>query len=146
MTGLDIIKKFEGCRLKVYPDPATGGKPYTVGYGTTRDERGGEFKLGQVITQEKAEAFLVRDFNEVKDELKKDPGLNKLSENAIDSLVSLCYNIGVRAFKKSKCYKAIIAGDLETVCKEWDWYKANGKFMKGLARRRVAELGLFLEG
>ena len=77
--------------------------------------------------------------------IKKDKNLSKLSENAIDALTSLCYNIGIGAFKRSKCYKAIVANDLETVCKEWDWFKANGKFMKGLARRRIAELGVFLE-
>lgn len=145
MGGLEIIKHFEGCRLKAYPDPATRGKPYTIGYGTTRNAQGGEFKLGETITQEMADAYLVRDFNDCKDELKKDAGLAKLPEPCLDALTSLCYNIGVGAFKRSKCYKAIITGDLETVCKEWNWFKANGKFMKGLARRRIAELGVFLD-
>ena len=145
MTGLDIVKRFEGCRLKAYPDPATGGKPWTIGWGSTRNAQGGEFKRGDTITQEMADGLLIRDFNACKDELKKDKDLSKLSENAIDALASLCYNIGVGAFKRSKCYKAIVAKDLETVCREWDWFKANGKFMKGLARRRIAELGVFLD-
>ncbi|WP_141395346.1 glycoside hydrolase family protein, partial [Enterobacter hormaechei] len=32
-TGVALIKRFEGCRLRAYPDPATGGAPWTIGYG-----------------------------------------------------------------------------------------------------------------
>lgn len=142
MTGLDIVKKFEGLSLSSYRCPAG---VWTIGYGSTRDKNNNPIKPNMKITKEQAEALLIRDFNACKDELKKDKNLSKLSENAIDALTSLCYNIGIGAFKRSKCYKAIVANDLETVCKEWDWFKANGKFMKGLARRRIAELGVFLE-
>ena len=31
-AGLDLIKSFEGLRLNSYPDPATGGDPWTVGH------------------------------------------------------------------------------------------------------------------
>ncbi len=142
MTGFEIVKKFEGLSLSSYRCPAG---VWTIGYGSTRDKNGNPIKPNMKITKEQAEALLIRDFNACKDELKKDKNLSKLSENAIDALTSLCYNIGIGAFKRSKCYKAIVANDLETVCKEWDWFKANGKFMKGLARRRIAELGVFLE-
>lgn len=142
MTGLDIVKKFEGFSTTAYKCPAG---IWTIGYGSTRNKNGNPIKKGDTITKSEAEALLIRDFNACKDELKKDKNLSKLSENAIDALTSLCYNIGIGAFKRSKCYKAIVANDLETVCKEWDWFKANGKFMKGLARRRIAELGVFLE-
>ena len=142
MTGLDIVKKYEGYNNIAYRCPAG---VWTIGYGSTRNKDGNPIKKGDTITKEQAEALLIRDFNACKDELRKDKNLSKLSENAIDGLTSLCYNIGIGAFKRSKCYKAIVANDLETVCKEWDWFKANGKFMKGLARRRIAELGVFLD-
>ncbi|MCQ2608551.1 MAG: lysozyme [Bacteroidales bacterium] len=143
-VAYDLIKKFEGCSLKAYPDPATGGTPWTIGYGSTMDKNGKPFKKGDIITQSEAEALLVRDINKIQNELQKDAKLAKLSENAIDAIISLCYNVGIGSFKRSKCYKAIIENDLETVCRQWDWFKANGKFMKGLARRRIAELGEFL--
>lgn len=143
-VAYDLIKKFEGCSLKAYPDPATGGTPWTIGYGSTMDKNGKPFKKGDIITQSEAEALLVRDINKIQNELQKDTKLAKLSENAIDAIISLCYNVGIGSFKRSKCYKAIIENDLETVCRQWDWFKANGKFMKGLARRRIAELGEFL--
>lgn len=148
MTGLDIVKKFEGCKLKAYPDPETGEKPYTIGYGTTRNAQGGEFKLGDIITQEKAEAFLIRDFNACKDELKKDPNMAKLPERCLDAITSLCYNIkgGFGAFKKSKCYAAIIAHNVAEVYHQWDWGVSQKGVELGLARRRAVELAEFLEG
>lgn len=33
--GIALIKQFEGCRLNAYPDPATGGDPWTIGIGHT---------------------------------------------------------------------------------------------------------------
>ncbi|HID1023608.1 TPA: glycoside hydrolase family protein, partial [Klebsiella michiganensis] len=34
-NGIALIKRFEGCRLTAYPDPGTGGAPWTIGYGWT---------------------------------------------------------------------------------------------------------------
>lgn len=34
--ALQLIKEFEGCHLSAYPDPLSGGEPWTIGYGTTR--------------------------------------------------------------------------------------------------------------
>lgn len=145
MTGLDIVKKFEGCQLKAYPDPATGGKPYTIGYGCTFDEDGELWHLGDMITQDKAEALLIRDFNEAKEKLCQDNDIAKLPVECIDVLTSLVYNIGISAFMKSKCCAAIKAKDLKTMYANWDWISAAGKPMRGLAVRRATELAEFLE-
>ena len=53
-AGLDLIKKFEGLRLAAYPDPATGGEPWTIGYGHT----GPEVHRGLTWTHDQAEAAL----------------------------------------------------------------------------------------
>ena len=37
-AGLNLIKRFEGCRLKAYPDPGSRGAPWTIGYGHTGAE------------------------------------------------------------------------------------------------------------
>lgn len=147
MGGLEIIKHFEGCRLKAYPDPATRGKPYTIGYGTTRNAQGGEFKLGETITQEMADTYLVRDFNAEKDIIRKDPNMAKLPERCLDALTSLCYNIkgGFGAFKKSKCYAGIVAKNVADVFHNWDWGVSQKGVELGLARRRAVELAEFLE-
>ena len=147
MTGLEIIKKFEGCRLKAYADPATGGKPITIGYGTTRNANGGEFKLGESITQEKADAYLTRDFNAEKAVIMKDLNMAKLPERCIDALTSLCYNIkgGFASCKKSKCYAGIVAHSVTDLFHNWDWGVSQKGVELGLARRRAMELAEFLE-
>jgi hypothetical protein len=35
-AGIDLIKEFEGCELEAYPDPGTGGVPWTIGWGLCR--------------------------------------------------------------------------------------------------------------
>ena len=52
-AGLDAIKRHEGLRLAAYPDPASGGDPWTIGYGHTRD-----VERGQTTTAAQAEQFL----------------------------------------------------------------------------------------
>lgn len=38
--GITLIKEFEGCSLTAYPDPGTGGDPWTIGYGWTHSVDG----------------------------------------------------------------------------------------------------------
>ena len=54
--GLELIKHFEGCSLEAYPDPGTGGVPWTIGYGSTVG-----VSKGMVITQEEAELMLLEE-------------------------------------------------------------------------------------
>jgi len=44
MMGIKLIKEFEGCHLKAYPDPLTGGLPITIGWGSTRKKDGSPFR------------------------------------------------------------------------------------------------------
>lgn len=52
------MKEFEGCRLTAYPEPETGGGPWTTGWGSTRDSHRRPFKEGDRISQEDADALL----------------------------------------------------------------------------------------
>lgn len=137
--AIDLIKKYEGLSLKAYKCPAS---VWTVGYGTTVYPDGTPVKMGDTVTKEKAEALLL-DYviNKIMPNIR-DLGLTSNQESAVCSLV---YNIGWPAFSKSKCYKAIKNKDWETVYKEWEWCKANGKFLNGLAKRRAEELYLFFQ-
>ena len=56
-AGFDLIRNFEGLRLKAYPDPGTGGDPWTVGYGHT----GKDVTPGLVITNDRADELLAAD-------------------------------------------------------------------------------------
>ena len=49
--------------LKAYPDPGTGGDPWTIGYGHT----GPDVRPGTQITQSGAEELLVQDLKRFED-------------------------------------------------------------------------------
>lgn len=135
----EIIKKYEGFSAKAYKCPAS---VCTIGYGNTTWADGTPVKMGQTITKEKAEALL-NDYL-IKNVRPKIADL-KLKKNQQEALESLIYNVGWTSFSRSKCYKAIKNKDWETVFKNWDWVKCNGKFLLGLAKRRSEELSLFFK-
>jgi len=138
---LYLIKKHEECRLTAYPDPATGGKPFTIGWGTTFYPDGSRVKKGDKITQQQADNLLQWYCVE---HIKLPKG--QFTVNQKIALYSVIYNTGLANFNRSKCKKAIESQDWETAFKEWNWIKANGKKLKGLVRRRNDEKTLFFEG
>ena len=141
----DLIRKYEGCILKAYPDPATGGLPVTVGWGSTKKPDGSNFALGEEISQDLADALLC-DYIQKNIEPVFDKIPYKLTPDQKCALASLIYNIGVPAFTRSNLFKAICNKDIEGIFKNWDWIKGNGKVMKGLVKRRAEELHFFLKG
>jgi Phage-related lysozyme (muraminidase) len=56
--GIEMIKRFESCELVAYPDPGTGGDPWTIGWGNTRWDDGRPVKKGDVITARGADDLL----------------------------------------------------------------------------------------
>lgn len=135
----DLIKKWEGCKLTAYKCPA--GK-WTIGYGNTTYEDGSSVKEGDKITQARAEQMLISYLEkEVYWHLER----IGLSDSQISAVSSLIYNVGWGSFSRSKCWKAMKEKDWEGVITNWTWYRANGKFLKGLAKRRIDELGVFFK-
>lgn len=138
--GIAVMHFYERCVLTAYPDPATGGKPWTIGWGDT----GPDVVPGLTITQAEADARfskrLVREFEPaVNTEVHRD-----LEQRQFDALVSLTYNIGVRNFRNSTLLRKLNAGDIEGASAQFlVWDKAAGKTMLGLKRRRVSERALF---
>ena len=49
-VALPLVKEFEGCRLTAYPDPESGGEPWTIGWSTTTDYDGSPVKAGDTIS------------------------------------------------------------------------------------------------
>lgn len=133
-----LIKKYEGFSSKPYLCPA--GVP-TIGYGTTHYSDGTPVTMkDKPITKETAEALLLHYvMNEIYPHIQD----LTLSSAQKEALVSLIYNIGWPAFSKSKCYKAIKAGDMCTAYQEWTWVKGGGKVLLGLVKRRAEEKYLF---
>lgn len=141
--GIALIKKFEGLRLKAYPDPATGGEPWTIGYGTTSSAGVGKIKRGMSITEPQAESMLIRSLASY--ELAVMHALNKPpAQHQFDALVSFAYNVGVTNMSRSSVVKYLNAGMVEKAAAAFLlWNKAAGRVMPGLTRRRAAERDLF---
>lgn len=136
----DLIKRFEGCKLTAYPDPATGGDPWTIGVGHT----GPEVRPGMTISQAIADAYLVKDAEHAADAVRRLVTV-PLKQQQFDALVSLVFNIGSGAFGKSTLLRKLNSGDyLDASLEILRWDKAANKVMPGLTRRRAAEQSLFL--
>lgn len=138
--GLALIKSFESCRLTAYPDPGTGGEPFTVGWGHT----GPEVFKGMIIPRDQADAWLAEDV--AKFERCVERALTvKVTDNQFSACVSLAYNIGCVAFQRSTLVRLMNQGDEDKAADEFlKWNKSGGQVMRGLTRRREAERSLFL--
>lgn len=135
--AIAMIKCFESCKLEAYPDPANpGGLPITIGWGHT----GPSITLGKKIDQATADSLLATDATYAAFALS---GL-KLNQNQYDALVSLVFNIGAGAFKRSTLYRLLKTGNYVAASKEFPkWTHAGGQVNKGLLKRRLAEQTLF---
>jgi len=133
---IELIKKFEGLRLKAYLD---GGGVATIGYGTTKG-----VKLGDTCTQEQADEWLQRDAQEsitAIDRLVTVP----LTSGQKDALTSFIYNVGIHAFETSTMLKLLNAGDYAGAAGQFDrWTHDNGKVVQGLVNRRAEEKAIFI--
>jgi lysozyme len=143
-AGIKLIKEFEGCHLKAYYDPLTGGLPITIGWGSTRRKDGSRFMIGNIITQEEADDLLYFQLRrEFLPALQKIPYWNEMNENQQGALLSFSYNLGA-GFYGSPNFNTITR-----VLKEKKWsevpkalelYRNPGTNVeKGLLRRRIAE-------
>lgn len=134
--GIELIKKFEGCKLTAYRDSV--GIP-TIGIGHTRG-----VKMGMKITLQQAEDFLRDDLAYCEKTLN---GIGVVfTQNEYDALCSWVFNLGVGSFTKSTMYKRIVArADKESITDEMvKWVYAGGRSLLGLKRRRVDEANMYL--
>lgn len=146
--GISLIKRFEGCAKKradglveAYPDPGTGGKPWTIGWGAT----GAGITRGTVWTQEQCDARLEADLVRYADDVAAAIGDAPTTQNQFDALVSFHYNTG--AIARATLTRKHCAGDFDGTAQEFArWKKAGGKVLKGLTNRRAAEAELYRSG
>lgn len=86
------LKRDEGLRLRAYPDPLTGGAPWTIGYGHT----GPEVVPGLVWTKEQCERALVCDIEEHNAKLARHlPWVARLDPARRRVLQNMAFNLGV---------------------------------------------------
>lgn len=142
--GIALIKQFEGCKLTAYPDPGTGGAPWTIGYGWTQPVDGKPVRPGMTIDQTTADRLLKTGLVSYENDVSRLVKV-KLSQGQFDALVSFTYNLGSRSLSTSTLLSKLNAGDYAGAADEFPrWNKAGGKVLNGLTRRREAERALFL--
>jgi GH24 family phage-related lysozyme (muramidase) len=149
--GIALIKRFEGCArlradglIEAYPDPGSGGEPWTIGWGATGRDRfsGGRIGPGTVWTQDQCDARLAEDLQRCAAEVSAAIGPAPTSQRQFDALVSFHYNTG--AIARATLTAKHVAGDFAGAAQEFArWNRAGGKVMKGLVRRRDAEAALY---
>jgi lysozyme len=140
--GLDLIKSFEGLRLKPY---LCSAKVPTIGYGNTFYENKTKVTLkDSAITEQRAIELLLwslRGFERHVDSYCVDT----ITQNQFDALVSFCYNVGPANLKSSTLLKKVNANPNDpTIRAEFlRWNRAGGRPLAGLTRRRTAEADLY---
>lgn len=136
--AIELIKEFEGCELTGYLDIV--GVP-TIGYGHT----GPEVKAGATITELQADLYLAGDAQTAARKLAgvvKSDVLAELSDGQYGALVSFVFNLG--ANKSWTIWKVLNARQFEQVpVQMMRFVYAGGKKVKGLVRRRTAEVALW---
>lgn len=134
-AGIDLIKRFEGCRLVAYLD-AVG--VWTIGYGSTVD-----VAPGMQITMAQAEDRLRRDLEDA-ERAVNDLVTAPITQAQFDSLVSWTYNLGRGNLQKSTLLRHLNAGKYADAGYEFSkWDKAGGHVLAGLTARRRAEQRMF---
>lgn len=138
--GIDLIKRFEGLRLKAYK-PVKTEKYYTIGYG----HYGADVTANMVITEQKAEELLRQDLNKFEQGVTVATLSAGLKPQQFDALVSFAYNVGLTNFKNSTLLKYVKqnADDLRIKNEFLKWKYAGGKVLEGLVKRRQAEAGMY---
>lgn len=135
----NLIRSKEGLSLRAYPDPGTGGDPWTIGYGHT----GPEVHPGMTITRQEADDLLRQDAERVSAQVQN-LVMAPLTQNEFDALVCFVYNVGVSNFAKSTMLRKLNQQDYDGAANEFDrWTRAAGHVLPGLVARRQEEKELF---
>jgi lysozyme len=139
-----IIAIFEGKKLKAYQDQAG---IWTIGYGSTYNiDENRKIKKGDTITEATALRWLKTITANLQADIKKLVTV-PVTQNQLDSLTSLAYNIGPTAFQNSTLLKILNAGKpkIEVADQFLRWNIVKGVVNQGLVNRRSKERELFLK-
>lgn len=139
--GVDLVTRFEGCSLSAYRCAAS---VWTIGLGTTRYPRGVRVKgIDPNCTREEAEQWLHYTLERCEHRVINycKVYLNPYQRAALASFV---YNLGSGAFYASTLRRRINSGDWDDVPYQMSrWNKGGGRVLRGLVRRRAAEIELW---
>jgi lysozyme len=137
-AGVAMIEKFEGLKLRAYRDVAG---VFTIGYGhIPATER-------QMITQFDADRLLDADISDT--ERTVNEVIGTATDGQFAAMVSLCFNIGNRAFLTSSVLREHKLGNFSAAGAAfllWDKAHVDGKLVTvvGLLNRRETEKAMYL--
>ncbi|MEB3169900.1 MAG: C39 family peptidase [Synechococcaceae cyanobacterium] len=149
-TAVQLIAEFEGFVDHAYPDPASGGEPWTIGYGFTRLD-GRPVQPGDTISKAEADAQLLSGVQSCARQLGSSiPYWNAMAEDQRCALLSFAWNLG----------EGFYGGDgfdtISRCLREKDWQGVPAALLlycdpgtavsAGLLRRRQAEAALWKQG
>ena len=138
-AGIDLIRRFEGCKLKPYLCPAgywTVGYGHVIGNGKTKPEK-------QLYTQEEVNELLRTDLVRFEQGVLRYCPVH-LTQFEFDSLVSFSFNLGLGVLQRSTLRRKILRQDKQAAARNILKYnRAGGQVLKGLTRRREAEYRMF---
>ncbi|MDG2534258.1 lysozyme [Sphingomonas sp. HITSZ_GF] len=145
-----LVQQFEGCARKqpdgsfaAYPDPGTGGAPWTIGWGST----GPGINPGLVWTQAQCDARLEQDVTSFAAQVSTAIGDAPTSQNQFDAMVDFAYNLGIANLEGSTLLRLHKAGNYAGAAAQFPlWDRAAGKVLPGLQKRRAAEQALYARG
>jgi len=142
--AVELIRKYEGFNEKAYPDPMTGGAPFTFGFGSQYYPDGSPVLKNHCCTEQKALEYLLHEL-EIIDSLLEKENI-KLDYCMNQALISFIHSIGWEPFRYSE-----ILDDIEN--EEWSdvvecmlqWiFDGENKATGSLLKRRKEEIDLFL--
>jgi lysozyme len=145
--GKALIKRFEACRLTAYPDPKTGGAPWTCGWGST----GPDVVKGVTWTQAYADNRFDADLM-TPERIVNNAVTVAMTQGQFDAMVSIVYNVGpgssirdgiirLKNGHSSTLLQKLNAGDYAGCAEQFlKWVSPGSNVENGLRRRRQAEV------
>lgn len=133
-----LVARWEGLKYIPYPDPGTGGAPWTVCYGHT----GPDVIRGKGYTKAECDELLRQDMLDADATVRRCIPVPML-RHVEAALVSAVFNIGPAVVCGSTLQRKAMANDWPGACSELSrWDKAAGRQMRGLTLRRADERSL----
>jgi lysozyme len=138
--GIELIKLFEGCKLKSYKCPAN---VWTIGYGNTFYLDGSKVLMGQKISQVEADMLMLKLLPKYEATVIKNIKVT-VNQNQFDALVSFCWNCG----SSQALFRLVNQKATDEVIYDWwinHYVTGGGKLLPGLIKRRRKEADLFIK-
>lgn len=123
-----------------YPDPASGGKPFTIGFGST----GPDIHLGLVWTRAQAVQRMQDDMARISTSVTAIIGNSPTTQGQFDAFCDFAYNEGTHALTTSTLMMLHKMGNYAEAAEQFArWDLAANHVESGLVTRRAAEAALY---